>query len=389
MKHLRKRLKGWSLKRFIERRRYWFLMKRRRRHKRRKRGVAPIPAFQQLSGDSQFLTIVDKVNYTISVGGSLVRCPKGSLIIQLPQVFDFDKNYSESAQVIVIFRRALRSGRRISYIDFERVQEVSPSCMMVFSAYAEIWKTHAPKVQTKTQTWNPEVARRFSEIGFFKMLGFPEPPNISPNGEIKFMPIKSSPVYLSSKADIGHDAANLQRSVEAFIERSLDDVRMYDSVTEAVYNVWNHAYKGVRVGRLLFKWWVSVSYDLLLNELRVIIFDYGLGIPTTMKTSTKFAAYRKLLGGTWSESYRLYLAFERERKRRRGIWSMSKGRGYGCPDIARLVEPSEENKVREGSSLTVISGKARYVLDGRQRRGQKEDLSVKLQGTLIEWRMRL
>ena len=391
IKNIRTHLKGWRLRRFIERRRYYLLLKRRKRHRRFNHTQTKVPYFKYLPEDSRFLTVVSKARYGIKVGNTYVTCPKGSLIVKLPRIFDFDKNYSASVQVIDIFRRALQSGRRISYIDFEEVEEVSPACMMAFSAYADMWKMYAPNVKTKTQTWHPEIARRFSEIGFFKMLGFPEPVNKSENGPVKFMPIQSKSVCYGKNVDVGYDSVCLQKDIEEFIGRSLKDVRMYDSVSEAVRNIWDHAYKGIKSSRLPFKWWVSVAYDDTLNELRIIVFDHGLGIPTTIKTSNTFSLYQRIINN-WSEGERLYLAFERERRKiNKRARSLIVGRGHGCPDIARLVSAKDENMVRDGSSLTVISGRARYRLNGgtMQGRGVKEDLPKKLQGTMIEWRIRL
>lgn len=389
MRNIRRCLKGWRLDRYIERRRHYLLLKRRKRRRTLNRTATKVSYFKYLPEDSKFLMVVSKARYVLKVGNSFLTCPNGSLILKLPRIFDFEKNYSDSAHVIDIFRRALQAGRRISYINFEEVEEVSPACMMVFAAYADMWKMYAPNVKTKTQTWHPEVARRFSEIGFFKMLGFPEPVNKGEDGQLKFMPIQSSVVCLSKNVDVGHDSVYLQKDIENFIGRSLEDVRMYDSVSEAIRNIWDHAYKGMKISRLPFKWWASVAYDRALNELRIIVFDHGMGIPTTIKTSSTFSLYQRIINN-WSEGARLYLAFERERRKiNRRARSLVVGRGHGCPDIARLISAKDENMVRDGSSLSVISGRARYKLIGGTalRRGSKEDLSKKLQGTLIEWRI--
>ena len=389
MKNIRKHIKGWRLKRYIERHRYYLLMKWRKRHRSYKRKKDTGPYFKCFTEDLKFLTVVSKAKNRIKVGNEFFTFPQGSLIIKLPRIFDFDKNYSDSAQVIDIFRRALQARRRISYINFEEVEDVSPACMMAFSAYADMWKMYAPNVKTKTQTWHPEVARRFSEIGFFKMLGFPEPANKSEDGPVKFMPIRSNAVCFSKDVDVGHDSVCLQKDIENFIGRSLEDVRMYDSVSEAVRNIWDHAYKGMKRSRLPFKWWVSVAYENALNVLRIIVFDHGMGIPTTIKTSNTFSLYQRIINN-WSEGARLYLAFERERRKiNKRARSLIVGRGHGCPDIARLVSANDENMVRDGSSLTVLSGRARYRLNGGTQlgRGSKEDLPKKLQGTMIEWKI--
>lgn len=388
-KSVRHRMKGWRLKRFLERRRYCVLKaKVRRKRQTRRKNFSKHNIFEIKPEESGLVSIASGRSRKLNVGNTLVNCAQGSLILTPPRIFDFSKNYSESARFIAVFRRALEAGRKISYINFEDLEEISPACMMVFTAYADMWKLFAPNIRTKTQTWHPHIARQFSEIGFFEKLGFAEP-NVKHGEEtLRYMPIRSCYVNPFSQTDIGAEAGRLQEDIEHFIGRDLSDVRMYDSVTEAIYNVRGHAYKGMRVGHLPFKWWISVSVDDKRNELNVIIFDHGLGIPSTIKTSTKFSRYHRIIT-SWSESERLYLAFERERRKSGEVRSLIEGRGHGCPDIARLVSPEDENMVKPGSELSVFSGKGEYRLSGigAHTRGVRSELPVKLQGTLIEWRI--
>jgi len=394
MKRIRERLKGWRLARFIERHRYFFFCQKLERRKRRRRDKKVYRSFEILSGEEPFAEVCRKKR-NMHVGGALVICPRGSLMIHLPQVFDFEKNYNESSKVISVFRRAVANKTKISYINFERVKWISPACIMVFMAYADLWKLYAPKVQTKTQTWAPSVVRAFKEIGFFGMLGFKPPKHVDDNEEgRRYMPIIAKNVLVGECTDVGHVTVDIQKQIEEFFNINLDGVRLYDSVTEAISNVYGHAYKSMSTGALPFRWWMSVSYDINQSELGVILFDHGLGIPSTMKNSTKFDIYRQVvnkLGGDWSEQFRLSVAFERERSKNRGNKSLIAGRGHGCPDMLRLVSRKDQNEIKEGSRFNVISGRARYRYEEgvNGSRGRAESLETKLQGTLIEWRIKL
>lgn len=397
MKSFRQRLKGWRLARYIERQQYHVLCRKRIRIKKRclnKRSSSVQRMFQLLPGE-EFLAEICYERRTLNVGNSFVVCPKGAVIINLPQIFDFEKNYVESSKVVTIFRRAVEYRAKISYINFEQVKEISPACIMVFMSYADIWKSYAPRVQTKTQTWSPSVVQAFDEIGFFTILGF-KPPQRLASEEVKrtYMPIIAHNVIAGDSVDIGHLTIDIQKQIEAFFNINLDAVRLYDSVTEAIANVYGHAYKNMSDVRLPFRWWMSVSYDTELSELGVILFDHGHGIPSTMKHSTKFDIYRQMvnkIGGNWSEQFRLSVAFERERRKNRGNQSSIQGRGHGCPDMLRLVSQEDQNEVKTGSRFNVISGNARYRYEENKNsnRGVSESLKNKLQGTLIEWRIKL
>lgn len=397
LRGIRRRLHGWKLDRYVERCRYRNFIRRRKSNRTTHNGAASLwhRPFRLYPGDEAFASIVNERYIIVKVGDRSVVCPQGSLILNLPEVLDFENNYDDSARTISIFRRALESGIRISYVSFEKLKHVSPSCVMAFASYADIWKSKAPQVYARCETWAPEVEAAFAQTGFFDMLRIRHDDSRIQNlSGRRYMPLRSCNVVTTEGRDVGSETKRLREDVESFIGRSLKGVRMYDSVSEAILNVRNHAYKGMVRGRLPFRWWISVSYDDAKSELGIIIFDHGYGIPRTMKTSTKFARIRRLMSfreGGWSEESRLCVAFERYRRKNGTARPFVEGRGHGCEDIARLIQKEGANKVREGSQLSVISGKARYDLVNTiiAGRGAAKSLEHKLQGTLIEWKIKL
>lgn len=399
LRGIRRRLKGWKLRRYVERCRYVRIVSKNKKHKFAHR-IKVIPSlwsvkFELHSGDERFVEVVNGNRYFLKAGVERIFCPKDSLIITLPPTMDFEDNFEASARVISIFRRALESGRRISYIDFAKLKSISPACIMVFASYIDIWKRRMTAVHARCETWEPSVEDAFSQLGVFEMLAMKHIRTAEGlQSTRKYMPLLTRGILASQGHDVGTETKRIRESIEKFIGKSLSRVRMYDSVTEAIFNVRNHAYKGMKPGRLPFRWWFSVSYDAQQNELGIILFDHGFGIPATMNTSTKFSRFKKLLclkEGGWSEESRLYVAFERDRRKIQSAKSFVEGRGHGCQDIARLIFRQGQNLVGFGSSLSVISGRARYDLTGNVEagRGDSKSLKQKLQGTLIEWRIKL
>ena len=295
LRGIRRRLSGWKLHRYVERCRYRILCAREKRRKKRPytQSVLWTTAFRLESGDDEFARIISSPRELLKAGDETVICTRGSVVIRLPEVMDFEKNYEASARVLSIFRRALEAGKRISYIGFENLKEISPACIMAFSSYADIWKRRAPAVHTRCETWSPEVVDAFAQIGVFDMLhvrhGLTDVKN---TGRRRYLPLRSCGIQTGEGHDVGTETKRLRKQIEEFTGRSLSRVRMYDSVTEAIFNVRNHAYKGMVPGRLPFRWWFSVSYDETANELGVILFDHGYGIPATMLRSTKFEKFR-------------------------------------------------------------------------------------------------
>ena len=395
---IRSRMRGWKLHRNVERLRYAkFVSKRKRKmgvvRSRNSNAMWEKP-FEILAGDESYVRIIHERRYFLKVGEENLFCPRNSLIITLPETMDFDCHYDESARVISIFRRALEAGRRISYIDFSGLKNISPSCIMVFASYAFLWKKSMPAVHTRCETWAPSVEDAFNQLGVFDALKLRH--NRISEGTLKrrYMPLLTCGITMRSGHDVGTEAKRIREEIEAFIGKPLNNVQMYGSVTEAIFNVRNHAYKDMKPGRLPFRWWFSVSYDEQEKELGIILFDYGYGIPKTMENSTKFSKIKKILSskeGGWSEASRLYVAFERDRRKIGTARPLKEGRGHGCLDIARLILPQDQNNVKSGSMLSVISGRARYDLksDNADNRGDAKQLNQKLQGTLIEWKIKL
>lgn len=274
-----------------------FVGKRRKcRHRARKYSNLWSIKFELYPGDERFVHVVQDSKHAFNAGIERVFCPKNSLIITLPSQMDFEANYDDSARVISIFRRALESGRRISYIDFAKLKAISPACIMVFASYIDIWKRRMSAVHARCETWAPSVEDAFTQLGVFDMLSMRHIRTADHwQSTRKYMPLLTRGIVASQGHDVGTEAKRIRESIEKFIGKSLSKVRMYDSVTEAIFNVRNHAYKGMKPGRLPFRWWFSVSYDVQLNELGVILFDHGFGIPATMNTSTKFSRFKKLL----------------------------------------------------------------------------------------------
>ena len=327
------------------------------------------------------------------------RVPRGSLVLTMPEVFDFERNYEQSARLIAVFRRALENFVRIRYIDFSHMHTASVASAIVFTCYADLWKYSCVSVCPVTNTWHPGIRELFSQLGFFKAMHY--------NNDIGGMDLSRSPYvfkelrgYSINDKDraldsFARDYPSIRADMESLIGGSLNEMAQsyYRSISEAVTNIYHHAYDKAARNWFIDKWWISIAFDKTENELVVIVFDHGEGIPATAWKTKIFSRYMrfskdidemfslKRLSGEIQRRV-LFLVFEQNASIAR-----KQGRGHGCADIKSLLSNIK------GGKLSVISLQAKYengnYKGNKSERGASKSLAVPLQGTLLEWRIPL
>ena len=327
------------------------------------------------------------------------RVPKGSLVLTMPEVFDFESNYEQSARLIAVFRRALENFVRIRYIDFSRMRKASVACAIVFTCYADLWKHSCASVHPVTNTWHPGIRELFSQLGFFKAMRYKDDLGAwdLSNSPYIFKELRGYSISGESRTldYFAKDFPSIRADMESLIGESLNEVSLsyYRSISEAVTNIYHHAYDKKAGSWFIDKWWVSVAFDKIAKELVVIVFDHGKGIPATAWTTKLFSGYMRFLKGVdnlvssnrlTSELQKnvLFLVFEQN-----ASIAIKQGRGHGCADIRSLLGAIK------GCRLSVISLQAKYsnkhYKGHRTERGKSWSLPVPLQGTLLEWRIPL
>ena len=325
--------------------------------------------------------------------------PKGVLVLTMPEVFDFESNYEQSARLIAVFRRALENLVRIRYIDFSKMHKASVACVVVFTCYADLWKHLCVSVRPVTNTWHPGIRELFSQLGFFKAMHYKDETdvvNISTSPYV-FKELRGYFITNESRSlnQFARDYPSIRADMESLIGGSLNNIAKsyYRSISEAVTNIYHHAYDKMHRSWFFEKWWISIAFDKTTNELVVIVFDHGKGIPATAWNTKIFSCYMRFskelddilsLKPFTSEIQRkvLFLVFEQNASIAR-----KQGRGHGCADIKSLLSNIK------GGKLSVISLQAKYANSNykgnKAVRGESKSRTVPLQGTLLEWRIPL
>lgn len=217
------------------------------------------------------------------------------------------------------------------------------------------------------------------ELGLFQLLE--QRPNMLP---VRAGPdhIAVIPLMRSARQD-KQKIARLSDGLADFAEVLSQDPLMYGAMVEAAANCVDHAYPrdfSYEYPPLRY-WWAAASYDLNTIEVRVVVYDQGVGIAATLPASEVWervvALVSSVLGvGQFLNEHSTMIAAALEVTRTsRGDWT---GRGYGLHDI---VMPIEETGC---GSVSILSGKGEILYEPGQKITKTEH-GTHLGGTLIEW----
>ena len=315
------------------------------------------------------------------------KIPGKNLVIVLPEIFDLEDNYNQSALVFQVFRRALRIKKRIVNIDFTKMRTISPACIVTFASYVELWKKiQKAKPYPHFDTWQSGIRESFTQMGFFETVGmknFSSTPQPHSEASVQYMGIESFEVIETGLDVAGERVKNIRHQIEEFVEQKIEHTYFYPATIEAILNIHQHAYTHIPQREQMKKWWISIGFDRKTMLLHILILDHGAGIPNTLIYSKKF---NKLLSRfpsvlQRSDATKLKLAFEKGPNR-----AKMAGRGHGLSDI--VLYP----KTQKQSSLVAWSGKGCYSVayqEGKQTSGKSISLPHHFQGTLLELRIQL
>ncbi len=172
--------------------------------------------------------------------------------------------------------------------------------------------------------------------------------------------------------------------IKSNIVNELEYQLVTSAVTEAVLNVYHHAYKDptseentispvkqTLVDELGERWWQCLWYDDILKKWILIICDFGIGIAQSFTRSRSSHLDPELSERALSKAMTL------GQSRFDGA-----GRGNGSEDIKRVVTATKSH------SLVVYSGGTRYSFGLKNDQPTTEKLPLFFKGTLIEWSLR-
>lgn len=299
--------------------------------------------------------------------------------LKVPEKLSLKENYDQVVKLVHDMRLIALSERQRVGLDFGGVAEVGPATALYVAA--EIYRCrHVQEGQRRVTGKHPEdrqIARLLKEMGFNDLLGIDDPDVSDEAPSVEYIP------FISSNRVEGTFALQLRQALEqgsSAIPPAFRKV-MYGSLTEAMANVIHHAYPSGAEKKLIVmqsRWWMAGSIDRRKNELMMMLYDQGVGIPATIPRShpvERWGGLLNMLGVKADDGNLIKVATMLGRTQTR-----DEHRGRGLQDVLQFVKISEKGELR------ILSNKGEYIYnsDGSDEVGvHRRDLG----GTLIQWRV--
>lgn len=294
-----------------------------------------------------------------------------------------DKYYEQAINFFkTIARRILKEKKQI-IIDLSRLEKVTAAAVLCL--YAEIHRcmqlSEIDKPVKYIKPRNGKPRRILNQLKFFTGINNPGY-DVIDEGLIGVIPCTTG-----TKAD--HRLDDLMDAIENNIYGGEiyeeGDNTLYRSLSEAMLNVWQHAYKSDKipaneVQRLGKRWWMLGHR--IDDNLYLVIYDRGIGIPEalpfkyTKEVIDKFLDILRLHNR--SDANMIHAAMEIGR-----TGTGKQGRGKGLQDVRRFVEENPSGVLR------IYSNRGGYVYRMENDRTEHHTRKLSLRGTLIQWNVQL
>lgn len=294
--------------------------------------------------------------------------------IACPEVLALEDNFDGVVRLIGSIRsRSQRRRNEGTYIDFKPIRTVKPSGALVLAAELDRWN-HLPKSRrfggrSDVHAWHPKVRQLLGDMGFFELLGVSGVPAEEHESGARYVKFRSGTAVQGQEV---HELRELDLS--PFIDVPNTPL-FFAAVSEAMTNVVHHAYKGQK-SQAPKRWWLSAAHNADEGELVILIYDQGLGIPSTVPQNFG-ERLRGFVGATDAAMIRAAHYLGRTE-------TGEAHRGFGLErDVRRYVRDFEGR-----GTYRVISGKGEYtVQSGEGGDETMRSFTRPLRGTLIEWRL--
>ena len=265
---------------------------------------------------------------------------------------------------------------------FDHVEELEPAATLLLSAEirrCKEFRVHVGNVLINgTYPADRNLVLQLREMGFYKMIGVPDRPDIEDDRDEA-----DRPRYLRffTFDVVQAEAAALLTDLISAGAFAMDDQtkrRMTGALKEAMGNAVEHAYPApgdlpAERGR----WYCTAYINPAAGEMMVGLLDHGVGVPETLDPTVLERVRAAIHRWSWTPGDGHMIAAATEIYR---TSTGQKGRGRGFRDMKRFIDECDDGELR------VLSNRGSYrYMKGDEHIGD-EDHSIG--GTLIEWRVR-
>ena len=300
--------------------------------------------------------------------------------IILPKILSFKDNYTETAYAINLMREISLNENRPVMLHFSGVEQIDPSAALVL--VAEIYRIRNLRSFSYVSGTYPQQRQIYDlliEMGFFDLLKIEElygPPKANTAADRS--------VFLRFISGNRVDAESVDRFV-SIVEKHIVPMnavargKLVAAIIEAMNNTLDHAHPKSegKSNRLSHRWWLSSEVNIANREVRILLFDQGVGIPATLPPDRydRIRALLTRLSPFPTDGDMIMAATELYRTS-----TGQSGRGRGFRNMKQFVDTCMDGELR------VLSNRGFYTYMGGEDACGDEALSIG--GTVIEWRFR-
>ncbi|MCG7586491.1 hypothetical protein [Photobacterium sp. OFAV2-7] len=318
---------------------------------------------------------------------------KNGIIIHLPEVMDFDKNYDVTVQhlnaiieLVTLFRRNKgrllpRGAYHLASVNFDHLKSISTPAALCLTAEISNWEDSIRnKLKPQIKCWNDDIYGQLHDLGFFDL--FENKPQ-KPPCKVGKVSDKRLVRYIKGLCGDEGKTKQLKDGISAIVGDKIQKwTFLHSGLDEAITNVSHHAYPETEFQRSMMKnWFLTGSYSERTKELKVAFYDQGVGIPKKLPTSkVKEKVFEYLssfeAGERRKDEVLLKAAVEVGRTR-----TGRADRGKGLHDLLEFI------KKRESGRLSILSGRGHYkfTLENGEERSTTSRSKLPIQGTLLIW----
>lgn len=336
------------------------------------------------------------VNKAIDAGlnHEVLKRRKTGITVTLPPVMDFDENYETtvlhlnviSKLVWLIHKNRGRSLPKKAYnlvtVNFDNLTSISTPAALVLTAEISNWEDAIRnKLKPQITNWSQEIYSQFEDLGFFDLFeNKPETPKACIDN-----PCSDKKLVRYIKGFCGDEGKTkeLKESIARIVGDKVNKwTFLHGGLDEAITNVFHHAYPSYELRRSVKEsWYLTGSYNESTRELKVVFYDQGVGIPSTLPSSKwneKFLAWASKIPTAERKKDEVLLKGAMEIGRTR---TFDADRGKGLQDMLTFI------KKRESGRLSVLSARGHYKFSMHNSFQETKSLRSKLPilGTLIIW----
>jgi len=304
-------------------------------------------------------------------------------ILTAPKIMSLSQNLSDVVCFFNTLRKKTTNTDRLLRVDFANISILKPGAALVLASELYRWQEtcHIRLKPYNVKKWHKETKRLFNEMGLFDLL------HIHKKDRVRTRLSSGSQTFfkfLTGTLSDGELADELMKNMAPIIGSHYNEQLLYIALSEAMTNVTQHAYPE---GSDLFntdlknRWWLSGSFDSDSGIMSVLLFDQGVGIPSTLSTQDFFDKVLRFLDRKgYSKEHQGHLiqaALEVGKSRTK--------QGHRGKGLKQILNFSADN---DSGSLYVVSRRGEYLFR-EDKTETTNSHSVELGGTFIQWNIKL